>query len=180
MISLSPTRRRLLLGGAGVGLALLVVYLVFGVSAPARLEAVEPADGASVTVAPPEVTLRFSAAPHPRVLHLTVVGPAGKDVTLADPVVNGAVISVAVAAGQAGPYRVGYHLDLDDGTPVSGLATFTVGSGAASTSVPVEAAGPAHGGHHLERDASTLVLVLIDLALVVGLVWILARRPRVR
>ncbi|MFJ6194985.1 copper resistance protein CopC [Micromonospora sp. NPDC092111] len=180
MISAPSNRRRLLLSGAGVGLTLLVLYLVFGGTAPARLQAVEPADGASVTVSPTEVALRFNAAPHPRVMHITVVGPGGEEVTRGDPVVDGTLVSVAVAANRPGPYRVGYHLDLGDGRPVAGLTTFTVGQGAGTTAGPVEAAGPAHGGHHMERDASTLVLVLIDLALMAGLVWILVRRPRVR
>jgi len=180
MISAPADRRRLLLGGAGVALTLLVAYLVFGGTAPARLQAVEPADGASVTVPPAEVVLRFTAVPHPRVMHISVVGPAGADVTRGAPVVDDTLIKILVAAGQPGRYRVGFHLDLGDDTPVSGIVTFTVGSGAEAAAGPAGAADPAHGGHHLERDAGTLVLVLVDLALAVGLVWVMARRPRVR
>ncbi|GAB3058886.1 copper resistance CopC family protein [Micromonospora schwarzwaldensis] len=179
MISVSSTRRRLLLGAAGVGLTLLVVYLAFGGAAPARLEAVEPADGTSVVASPTRVSLRFNTAPHPRVMHLTVVGPAGEKVSSGDPVLNDNLISVPVSASRPGPYQVGYHVELDDGTPVAGIATFTVGQGAPTTAGPVEAAGAAHE-HHLERDTSTLVLVLIDLVLVAGLVSVLLRRPRVR
>jgi len=177
MISALPTRRRLLFGGVGVGLALLVTYLVFGGAAAVRLQAVVPADGAAVTASPAEVALRFTAAPRPRAVHMTVVGPAGQDVTRGGPVVDGALISVAVAADRPGRYRVGYHVELGDGTAASGVATFTVGDGAGPAGEPAEGA---HGGHHLERDVSTLVLVLIDLALVAGLVLVLVRRPRVR
>ncbi|WP_405090043.1 copper resistance protein CopC [Micromonospora sp. NBC_01392] len=179
MTSVSPTRRRLLLGAAGVGLALLVVYLVFGRAAPAQLEAVEPVDGASVAVSPTQVALRFDAAPHPRVMHLTVIGPGGDKVSTGDPVLNDNRISVPVSASRPGPYQVGYHVELDDGTPVAGIATFTVGQGTGTPTGPVEAAAPAHE-HHLERDTSTLVLVLIDLVLVAGLVSVLLLRPRVR
>ncbi|MFI7544666.1 copper resistance CopC family protein [Actinoplanes sp. NPDC049599] len=180
MISTLAARRRLLLGGAGLGLVLLVSYLVFGGTAPARLLAVEPADGTAVTVPPTAVTLRFTAAPQPRVVHITVVGPGGADVTRGAPVVADTLVKVPVTAALPGRYRVGFHLELGDGSPVSGLATFTVGSGAEAAAGPAEAADQAHGGHHLERNASTLVLVLIDLTLMVGLVWLLARRSRVR
>ncbi|WP_212994181.1 copper resistance CopC family protein [Actinoplanes auranticolor] len=180
MISALPTRRRLLFGGAGVALMLLVAYLVFGAPAPARLQAVEPADGTVLIAAPAQVALRFTAAPQPRTMHITVVGPGGADVTRGEPVVDDVLITVPVTAEHPGRYRVGFHLELGDGAPVSGLVTFTVGSGAQPAADPVEAAGAAHGGHHMERDTSTLVLVSIDLALMVGVVWLLTRRSRVR
>ncbi|MGW4947930.1 copper resistance CopC family protein [Actinoplanes sp. NPDC004185] len=182
MISALPVRRRLLLGGAGVALLLLVAYVVFGATAPARLQAVEPADGAVLTAAPAQVALRFTAAPNPRTMHITVVGPGGADVTRGAPVADDILIKVPVAAGHPGRYRIGFHVELGDGTPVSGLVTFTVGAGTPPAADPdaAEAAGAAHGGHHMERDTSTLVLVSIDLALMVGVVWLLTRRSRVR
>jgi methionine-rich copper-binding protein CopC len=170
---------------AGVAVVVVVLGLpLLGGTAPARLSALEPADGALVTVRPSEIALDFSAPPDVLVMHLTVAAPDGGPASRGVPAVSGTRVTVPVTVRRAGRYLVGYHVELAGGAELSGVYGFTVASGAAAaaTNDVASALPAASGGHHheLQRDGTTLALVLVDLVLVVALVIIIVGRPRRR
>jgi methionine-rich copper-binding protein CopC len=96
-----------------------------GVLAHAKLLATAPASGATLTVAPKVLTLKFNEAVQIAVLKLTL---AGKDVPLSvDHGATSAEVSVALPALGPGSYQVQWSaLTVDDGHVVKGSFAFTV------------------------------------------------------
>jgi methionine-rich copper-binding protein CopC len=145
-----------------VALALAVgVALLLG-AAPAwahsKLEASNPADGASVATPPSTVSLTFDEDVQAGFTVMTLIGPDGKDYHSGDVTETDETIKVdALPLGPAGVYQIGYRVVSADGHPVSGKTSFTLtaagpGSpqaqvpGANSTPAGVPTAAPADAG----------------------------------
>jgi copper resistance protein C len=141
---LSAARHRATRLLAALALALaLVPALVLGGATTARahtsLTATDPAEGSTLTEAPPSVQLTFSAS----VLggELTVTGPDGA----AAPVpatVAGPVVSAPVALTAPGTYTVAWSVVANDGHPLQGSFAFTFAPPAAPTSAAPSSAAP--------------------------------------
>lgn len=120
--------------------------LLLGVApalAHTRLLGSDPADGASLAVAPERVSLTFTEAVQPDFTTLTVIGPDGAAWQTSDVITDNGTASVAVRPlGPAGRYEIGYRVVSDDGHPVTGSVGFTLtapGPGVASPSSTVAA-----------------------------------------
>lgn len=180
----SATRRGWWLG-ALVALVVVAVLVLLVREEPARVSAVEPSNGAALTVGPAEVALVFTRVPQPREMHLTVVGPGGTVVTRGVPTLVDRRAVAPVAVARAGLYRVAYHVVLADGHQESGSSQFTVGLAVPMAgSAPGADVGPVAAGdtghEHLRRDNSTLVLLTLDLLMIGVVVVLVLRRPRRR
>ncbi|AGL16742.1 copper resistance CopC family protein [Actinoplanes sp. N902-109] len=154
------------------GTLVLVLFLWRPGGASPRLTGVSPADGTRLGSPPAQVVLTFSGPPVTRFVHVVVTGADRRTVPGGEPVVTGDRIVAPLAAIGSGAYRVSYHVELDDGSQLTGDTGFVVGAGAE----PVPAATTGHV--HLSKDPLSLLLVLLDLALTVVLVTAMLRRPR--
>jgi methionine-rich copper-binding protein CopC len=178
-----PGVYRAVTAAGAVVVAAVLILLFAGGGGPARFTGLVPGDGAALTEQPTQVALAFTATPDVQVMHVTVVASDGSTVSRGLPQVAGAGIVQAVSTVTAGRYRVGYHVELADGTQISGLGYFTLASGAAAAPTGGEAgeiALPAQHQHELSRDPATLAFVLVDLALVLALIMVLLPRRRSR
>ena len=107
-----------------------VVALLVGAApafAHARLESSDPAEGASLSAAPPQVTLTFAEAVTVPEAPISVTGPDGASWTVGAATVAGAVVATPVeATGPAGRYTLRYTVISDDGDRVEGAVRFTL------------------------------------------------------
>src|SRR5260370_39793127 len=107
-------------------MVLLTVIGVLGMTTPAWAHAAlvssSPAQNASLSAPPPQVTLTFAEAVTLPKSPVLVVGPAGALWQLGEPTVAGPVVTVPVtsANGPAGSYTLTYRVISDDGDGVSG------------------------------------------------------------
>lgn len=104
-------------------------------AAHAALESSSPADGSTVTAAPPEVALRFNEPVGTDFAEVTVT-KGGTSATDGDPSVEGSTVTQPLAGDmEQGDWRVSYRVVSADGHPVSGTVDFTyaVGSAGGST-----------------------------------------------
>ncbi|TRW88921.1 copper resistance protein CopC [Mycolicibacterium sp. 018/SC-01/001] len=179
-------RRAHLLAIAGTALAFVLTALIGAGPAwahAARLSN-DPADNATLAQAPARVSATFNEAMQPEFAAMTVVGPDGTQWAAGDPVVDGAVISVAVRPGApAGTYTVNYRATSADGHVVTGSWPFQVTTGATATPGPATPAGssapaasqsapaPAPAGVPAWPFAVAAVAVVA-----VGAVWAVRRR----
>jgi methionine-rich copper-binding protein CopC len=114
-------------------------------SAHAELTATTPAQGATVTRLPAQVSLTFSE-PVARPVAVVVTGPDGATVSGGGPRIDGGTVTQPVTgSAAAGRYTVSYRAVSDDGHPVSGTVSFMVGDTAADPAV-TEPAEPAEAG----------------------------------
>lgn len=127
---------------AGVSAALLLLLgLVAAPAAQAHTELVSsnPSNGAALDAPPTTITLTFDEVPK-SVEFVKAESTDGTSITLADPKLDGTVVSVAWPADIApGLYRLGWSLISDDGDPVTGTIMFSYAAAAAAPS----AAAPA-------------------------------------
>lgn len=87
----------------------------------------DPADGASLDIAPAQVVLTFNEAPQPLGTQVQVLGPDGEEVSTGEPVVTDTQITQPLAeARPAGSYTVLWRMTSTDGHPLTGQYTFTV------------------------------------------------------
>jgi len=110
--------------------------LVAGPAGPATahdsLTASDPADGATVEVAPDRVTLTFTEPALELGTQVLVTGPDGVTVSEGPVVLDGTTVTQALLAERpAGAYRVDWRVTSEDGHPVSGTFTFTASTGVA-------------------------------------------------
>lgn len=123
--------------GTLAALAAVLVLLVAGAPvalAHDRVLSVDPADGASVAVAPDQVQLVLSQAPTALGTALEVRGPDGGVVSVGDPVIADATVTQALGGERpAGAYTVLWHVVSYDGHPIDGTSTFTAQTPAAPT-----------------------------------------------
>lgn len=127
-----------------VALALAVgVTLLLG-AAPAwahsKLEASNPAEGASVAAPPSSVSLTFNEDVQAGFTVMTLIGPDGKDYHSGNVTETDETVTVnALPLGPAGVYQIGYRVVSADGHPVSGKTSFTLttaGPGSPQAQVP--------------------------------------------
>jgi copper resistance protein C len=175
---------------ATVALAVVAVFLL-GREPAVRLTGAWPDAGAVLAAPPTELVLTFTAAPRLVQAHAGVTGPGGT--VLAEPVPRGTGVVVPVRPSGPGSYAVTYHLQLADGTSISGVRRWTV-SGATPTAPGPDVAGPDvagpdvagpdagdSGGHdHLSTDRTTPILLALDLVLIAVIVPVLLPRRRRR
>ena len=124
------------------------VALMLG-AAPAiahtRLESSNPADGASVSAAPGQVTLAFNQEMKADFSTITVIGPDGATWQTGLVSSGGKSVSTQVRPlGPVGRYDIGYRVLSEDGHPVTGKLAFTLtapGPGASATAPAKTAPG---------------------------------------
>ena len=165
-----PARRPLLLppGWARVGVALVALaLLVLGAapaSAHAELIATDPADGSVLQTAPDTVTLTFNEPVRLTSQEIAVYDAAGDEVgSTAGSTGTEVTVDLAGAADLAdGTYVVSWNVLSDDGHPISGALTFSVGAPSASVTAAPE-----------PQSSSTTVTVVRDVVTVVTYVGLL-------
>lgn len=150
-----------------------------------------PSDGDSLEVLPDVAVLTFSDE---QVLaQVIVTGPQGEAVALAEPTIEGAVVSQALEGGGAGQYTLAYRSTAQDGHVLSGQIGFAVGEVArdASTDSKDEGAGadesggpggaadseaaPVAGASSYDVPARDVVVPIV-LLLAAGGLWVGAQR----
>jgi len=104
-----------------------------------------PTDGSALAVPPTEVQAVFNEPMQPHFAAMTVIGPDGGQWQDGDPVVEGAVVKVAVRPlGPAGSYTVNYRATSADGHVVTGSWSFELTTpGPGATTAPAAPAEPA-------------------------------------
>lgn len=156
-------RRRVAAFVAVAGLAGLFASAGFGSAIHLGLRSAEPAADDSLTVAPTELILTFTATVDPRLATLDLFGPAGA-VELGDPEGGSTdrVLVVAIAERlRPGPYTVRWRVVGADGHPVTGDYGWVVRADAAGLAppptpgedAPTAEAGPPAPGQD-EREAA--------------------------
>ncbi|MEW9533414.1 copper resistance protein CopC [Microbispora sp. NPDC049125] len=127
------------------GAALLACLALLLVTSPARAHNVllgsDPKEGAVLGGTPARVTLTFDQAVRRDFARIAVTGPGGAHYEQGEVGVAGTSVFIAVRpSGPPGAYAVGYRIVSNDGHPVTGTITFTVGPSpatpAASSAVP--------------------------------------------
>jgi len=132
-------RRALALAGS-----LLALVLVSAGPAAAHdaFTGSDPADGATVPVAPEQVRLNFAEAPAALGTEVRVTGPDGTVVSEGEPTLEAlAVVQTLAAYRPAGTYTVDWRVTSTDGHPVSGTLTF-VAAEAAGAPTPTPSPTP--------------------------------------
>lgn len=132
--------------GPRTALALLAGVLLLLATAPAAyahaaLVSSSPAQGEVVPTLPAEVVFTFNqdmSAP----AYVIVTAPDGSSVTDGDPEVDGARVTQALTDGPEGTYTMAYRAVSEDGHPVTGQITFTLGT-AGSITAPTSSADAA-------------------------------------
>jgi len=90
----------------------------------------DPADGATVDVAPDAVSLTFNEAPQALGTEVAVVGPDGATVSEGVTTVADVTVTQALSATRpAGTYVIQWRVTSADGHPLSGELTFTASAG---------------------------------------------------
>ncbi|MEU0470696.1 copper resistance protein CopC [Amycolatopsis sp. NPDC006131] len=116
-------------------------------SAHTQLIGSDPAEGASLPVAPQQIRLTFNEPVQTGFSTVTVTGPDGMTWIVGQPEVHNTVVSVPVQpTGPPGQYTIGYRVLSDDGHPVSGTVRFALSNPAAApptTSSPLTQTTPA-------------------------------------
>lgn len=111
-------------------LALAIGALIAGAgSATAHdvLQSSDPANGSSLTTAPTQLTLTFSASPQDGFTTVTVTGPDGKHYPVGDLSEMDTTVTAPIGPlGPAGEYTVGYRILSSDSHPVAGSIVFTL------------------------------------------------------
>jgi methionine-rich copper-binding protein CopC len=159
-------------------------------TAPAEFDTIEPGDGAILAAPPDTVSLRFTGDFVPSQVHVAVATATGTAVRCGEPVVDGQTVRTPVAATGDGVYLIAYHVVLGDGRDLSGLTRYTVDSHAPAGAVPAGAVpasppdrapeGEPAGGHAHGDDPVSIALTIAATLLIVALVALLVRRPRLR
>lgn len=181
---------------------LLATSAVFAASPPARahdeLLGSDPAAGGTLESLPGELRLTFSGAiaSEPGASEVQVTDASGATLTDGAPTVQDNVLTQPLAGEASGAVTVLWKVVSSDGHPISGEFAFTVTASAAPTATgepepsasvaptatrePTPTTEPTEPG-----DASApadvwpwIVLALLGLAVVVTLIYLLARRDR--
>lgn len=166
--------------GSVVAAVLVFLGIVLAVPATAHteLESTSPADGAALTTAPSQIDLVFSEAPLADAIDVSVTDPAGAVLASSLPAtVTEATVSATWPAELSdGAYTVNYRVVSDDGHPISGSFSFTVGdaSAAPATTDPAAAAEP-NGGVPV---GILVVVTVVGLAIVAVAIALVSRRNR--
>ena len=124
-----------------VALALAAFLLAFAGSGIAQAHSIpvssDPADGSTIDVGPPRVSVTFNEALQDSFASLTVVGPDGNLWSEGDATVDGPTVDVALRKlGPAGVYTIAYRVVSADGHTVSGTREFTLSKADTGTPGP--------------------------------------------
>lgn len=169
--------------GGWLILAIVVSVATLAVVAdPAELRVASsyPTDRAVLDRPPASATVSLDGMLRPAEYHLSV-GPAagGGLVSLTPAQLDGRSLVVPVRIGQAGDYRMVYHVRLEDGRQLTGSTTFSVTTAGDPGAAPPPVAGPSSAhAHEMQGDPLTVVLIVADLVLIVVLVALFALRRR--
>lgn len=135
-------------------------------SAHATRIAVDPAENASLTTGPAQVSATFNEPLQTTFAAMTVVGPDGNLWSTGDPRIQGAVVSVALRPlGPVGIYTVNYRVTSADGHVVGGSWSFRLTTPGTGTPGPVASAPSAPGG------LPVWPFIAIGVVIVVGVAW---------
>ncbi|WP_158632268.1 copper resistance CopC family protein [Micromonospora sp. Llam0] len=147
-----------------------------------RLLQADPPVGAALSVAPTGVTLSFTDTVQPELSHVEVFDGAGEEVTDGDyRQVAPDRVHQPVRTGVDGDYTVAYHVTFPDGSDVTDVYRFSVGTGAPPAALDAatrEARTDAVSDHAHEIDGFSATLLVIDglvLFVVIAMLWL---RPR--
>lgn len=184
---ISAAKRRALRFGARVavmvlpGIALLALAPGTGWAAD-RLTSATPADGSALSTAPDAVVLRFSAPVDLGLSHVSVRDAAGGEVGAGEPTrIDGTGLRLPVAVRSTGDHTVAFHIVFDDGADLIGVLRFSVGTGVPpprlSNAQAEQAQQTVVSEHDHGVDPLSAVFLLADLAVLVGVLLMLARRP---
>jgi copper resistance protein C len=135
-----------------VAVSLLLATITFAAtvtaaaaSAHATRVSANPAENATLSTGPTQVSATFNEPLQTTFAAMTVVGPDGNLWSYGQPQVQGAVVSVGVRPlGPTGDYTVNYRVTSADGHVVSGSWSFRLR--APGTGTPGPAAGASHTG----------------------------------
>ncbi|AEB46038.1 MULTISPECIES: copper resistance protein CopC [Micromonospora] len=172
--------------------ALLTVFVAAALAATpgvglaaGDLTATDPPDGAALDAPPSAVTLTFSRRPDVDESHVSVRNDAGQDRTagaLAGD--DGNSLRMPVALKPGGDYTIAFHVVFADGSDLTGIKRFSVGTGAPPAPLSAEVAQRTresvqqrHSGHGPDWIRSSM-LMLNGLVLVGVVVLLVVRRPR--
>jgi len=163
---------RRLLGAVVLGLMLLVTGAA-AASAHDVLVATDPANGAVLEAPPGQVRLTFTDPVLDGTAQVRVDGPSGVAPIGPVSVAGSAVIVPLTAALPGGGYTVLWRVTSQDGHPVSGTFTFTVGgspgTAAAATAAPV-ASGSSPSNAAASSTPVAVALLLTSLVVAAGAV----------
>jgi methionine-rich copper-binding protein CopC len=159
--------------------ALLAMVLVIAslsaapaAAAHATRIATDPPENAALTTNPQRASATFNERLQTTFAAMTVVGPDGNLWSTGEPVVQGAVISVAVMPlGPAGTYTANYRVTSADGHVVSGSWSFRLTVAGTGTPGPSAAAASAQRG-----GVPVWPFLAVGAALVAGGTWWALRR----
>jgi hypothetical protein len=146
------TKVRLLSRLVGALLITIGISVGFAGSASAHdvLISSNPADNATVQVAPTTVSFTFDQPIQNFDPVVSLVGPDGKQYATGSPQISGNVITGTVGVGPAGTYTAAYRIVSADGHPVTGQIHFTLagdeGVPASGVAVSDSASGPPGSG----------------------------------
>lgn len=152
--------------------------------APAQgvLMRADPSPDAVLQTSPGAVTLTFSTEVAPELSHLAVLDGRGSSVATGDytrPTARQLHLPVRIRAD--GDYTVAYHVTFPDGTSVTDLHRFSVGTGVVPA--PLDAAARQVGTDAVTRhahqiDGFSAALLIIDGLVLFGVLALLWLRPR--
>ncbi|MFC0529842.1 copper resistance CopC family protein [Phytohabitans kaempferiae] len=168
-----------------VGLAGLLVLAPGGAArADGGLVRASPPVGGVLDAPPAVVTLTFSDDVQPELSHIAVFDDSGAEVGdggYDQPAPR--LIRLPVDIGADGAYTVAYHVTFPDGTSVTDVYRFSVGTGRAPAPLDAaerEARTEAVSEHAHQIDTLSAVLLVIDGAVLLVAVALLWLRPRGR
>lgn len=166
--------------GSVIGSLFVLLGIVLAVPATAHteLESSSPADGAVLTAAPSQIDLVFNEAPMPDAIDVSVTDAGGAVLASALPAtVTEATVSAPWPAELGdGAYTVNYRVVSDDGHPVSGSFSFTVGESSTVPATAGEAAADEPAGG--VSVGVLFVVAIAALAIVAVAIALVSRRHR--
>ena len=167
---------------ATVGLAAALVLAVPAAGwARDEVATSDPADRSALGTAPAAVNLVLSAVPDPGLSHVSVVDADRRQVGSGDlSLVGERQLRLPVRITARGNYTAAYHITFEDGSELTGVVRFSVGTGV-SPPVP-DAAGQRADEelaqqHNHDIDPMSGVLLVADLVVLVAVALLLLRRP---
>jgi len=136
-----------------------------------QLVTTAPRDGSILPVAPKALVLTFAEEPMAGTTKVAAITSAGTQVPLPQPIISGAVITVAWPEEPPGTYQAAWRLTSPDGHPVHGTWTFSYGIRAAVPIVVPKATE--------DKESSMTGYWIAGAGVVVGaalIIWLLRRR----
>ncbi|MGW5668284.1 copper resistance CopC family protein [Micromonospora sp. NPDC003776] len=152
-------------------------------SADSSLVSAEPASGAVLAALPDKVTLRFAGKVWGDDSHVAVFDAGGGELADGDVQQPGPEqLQLPIRLTAPGDFTIAYHVIFLDGSSATGVYRFSAGTGAAPAPLPAVAAQQTMiasvTGHQHQVDAASAVLLVIDGAVLVVVLFLMWVRPR--